>query len=36
MELGAAQRDAREAEQRHVAHERRLLADVDRERVAAR
>ena len=36
MELEAAQRDAREAEQRHVAHERRLLADVDRERVAAR
>ena len=36
MELGAAQRDAREAEQRHVAHERRLLADVDRERVAGR
>ena len=36
MELGAAQRDAREAEQRHVAHERRLLADVDRERVAVR
>jgi hypothetical protein len=36
MELGAAQRDAKEAEQRHVAHERRLLADVDRERVAAR
>lgn len=36
MELGAAQRDAREAEQRQVAHERRLLADVDCERVAAR
>ena len=36
MELGAAQRDAREAEQRHVAHERRLLAEVDRERLAAR
>ncbi|RZL95797.1 MAG: hypothetical protein EOP82_01995 [Variovorax sp.] len=36
MELGAAHRDAREAEQRHVAHERRLLADVDRERVAVR
>ena len=36
MELGAAQRDAKEAEQRHIAHERRLLADVDRERVAAR
>ena len=36
MELGAAQRDAREAEQRHVAHERRLLADVDRERVASK
>ncbi|MDN8618931.1 DNA-binding protein [Variovorax ginsengisoli] len=36
MEIGAAHRDAREAEQRHVAHERRLLADVDRERVAAR
>lgn len=36
MELSAAQRDAREAEQRHVAHERRLLADVDRERVVAR
>ena len=36
MELGTAHRDAREAEQRHVAHERRLLADVDRERVAAR
>ncbi|MGO4392883.1 DNA-binding protein, partial [Variovorax sp. M-6] len=36
MELGAAQRDAREAEQRHVAHERRLLADVDRERVTMR
>ncbi|KWT97687.1 MULTISPECIES: DNA-binding protein [unclassified Variovorax] len=35
MELGAAQRDAKEAEQRHVSHERRLLADVDRERVAA-
>ncbi|VTU42033.1 DNA-binding protein [Variovorax sp. RA8] len=36
MELGAVQRDAKEAEQRHVAHERRLLADIDRERVAAR
>ena len=36
MDLVAAQRDAREAEQRHVTHERRLLADVDRERVAAR
>ncbi|WP_232073615.1 hypothetical protein [Variovorax sp. RA8] len=36
IELAAAQRDAKEAEQRHVAHERRLLADVDRERVAAR
>jgi chromosome segregation ATPase len=36
MELGAAQRDAKEAEQRHVAHERRLLAEVDRERVMAR
>jgi hypothetical protein len=36
MELGAAQREAKEAEQRHVAHERRLLVDVDRERVAAR
>ncbi|MDM0078110.1 DNA-binding protein [Variovorax sp. J2P1-59] len=36
MDLGAAHRDAKEAEQRHVAHERRLLADVDRERVAAR
>lgn len=36
MDLSAAQRDAKEAEQRHVAHERRLLADVDRERVAAR
>ncbi|MGJ7512048.1 DNA-binding protein [Variovorax sp. GT1P44] len=36
MELGAAHRDAKEAEQRHVTHERRLLADVDRERVAAR
>lgn len=36
MELVVAHRDAKEAEQRHVAHERRLLADVDRERVAAR
>ena len=36
MKLGAAQRDAKEAEQRHVAHERRLLADIDRERVAGR
>ncbi|MGJ7512708.1 DNA-binding protein [Variovorax sp. GT1P44] len=36
IELEAAHRDAKEAEQRHVAHERRLLADVDRERVAAR
>lgn len=36
MELGAAQRDARDAEQRHVTHERRLLADLDRERMAAR
>jgi len=36
MELGAAQRDTKDAEQRHVAHERRLLADVDRERVAGR
>ncbi|MDM0066785.1 DNA-binding protein [Variovorax sp. J31P207] len=36
MDLVAAQRDGREAEQRHIAHERRLLADVDRERVAAR
>jgi len=36
MELGAAQRDAKDAEQRHVSHERRLLADVDRERVAGR
>lgn len=36
MELGAAHREAKEAEQRHIAHERRLLADIDRERVAAR
>ena len=36
MALGAAQRDAEEAEQRHVAHERRLLAYIDRERVAGR
>ena len=36
MELAAAHRDAKEAEERHVAHERRLLADVDRERVAIR
>jgi len=36
MELGAEHRDAKEAEQRHVAHERRLDADVDRERVDTR
>ncbi|MDM0003033.1 hypothetical protein QTI24_30920 [Variovorax sp. J22P240] len=36
MEFGAAHRDAKEAEQRHVAHERRLLSEIDRERVATR
>ena len=36
IELGAAHLDAKEVEQRHVTYERRLLADVDRERVAAR
>ncbi|WP_162590486.1 hypothetical protein [Variovorax sp. RA8] len=29
LELATAQRDAKEAEQRHIVHERRLLADVD-------
>jgi len=36
MELGASQRAADEAEERHLAHERRLLSEVDRERMAAR
>ena len=36
MALGAAQRDAKDAEQRHDARAGRLLADIDRERVAAR
>ncbi|KWT97664.1 MULTISPECIES: DNA-binding protein [unclassified Variovorax] len=36
MELAVARRDAREAEERHLAHERRLLSDIDRERMAAR
>ncbi len=34
MELGAKQRAADEAEERHLAHERRLLSEVDRERMA--
>lgn len=36
MDLALAQRDAREAQERHLAHERRLLSDVDRERMATR
>ncbi|RZL91188.1 MAG: DNA-binding protein, partial [Variovorax sp.] len=36
MELGAKQRAADEAEERHLAHERRLLSELDRERVATR
>jgi len=36
MELGASQRAADEAEERHLAHERRLLSEVDRERMATR
>ncbi|RZL89704.1 MAG: hypothetical protein EOP82_18530 [Variovorax sp.] len=36
MELGAMQRAADEAEARHLAHERRLLSELDRERVASR
>ena len=36
MELQAQQRAASEAEERHLAHERRLLSDIDRERMAAR
>jgi hypothetical protein len=34
MELSARQRAAGEAEERHLAHERRLLSEVDRERMA--
>ncbi|MDM0110470.1 hypothetical protein QTH97_36725, partial [Variovorax sp. J22R24] len=36
MELSAKQRAADEAEERHVAHERRLLHEIDRERAATR
>ncbi|MDM0066787.1 hypothetical protein [Variovorax sp. J31P207] len=36
MELGAPQRDTREAEERHLVHERRLLSEIDRERMASR
>jgi hypothetical protein len=36
MEIGAKQRAADEAEERHLAHERRLLSEIDRERVATR
>ncbi|RZL87185.1 MAG: hypothetical protein EOP82_27345 [Variovorax sp.] len=36
MELAAKQRVADEAEERHIAHERRLLSELDRERVAKR
>ncbi|MGO4395856.1 DNA-binding protein, partial [Variovorax sp. M-6] len=36
MELGAKQRAAEETEERHLAHERRLLSEVDRERMATR
>ncbi|MDM0015763.1 DNA-binding protein [Variovorax sp. J22P168] len=36
MELQAQQRAASEAEDRHLSHERRLLSDIDRERMAAR
>jgi hypothetical protein len=34
MELGARQRAAEEAEERHLAHERRMLSEIDRERMA--
>jgi chromosome segregation ATPase len=34
--IGARERTAKEAEERHLAQERRLLADVDRERQATR
>ena len=36
MDLAAKQRSFNEAEERHLAQERRMLADVDRERLAAR
>ncbi|MDM0002976.1 DNA-binding protein [Variovorax sp. J22P240] len=36
MELGAKQRAAEETEERHLAQERRLLSEVDRERMATR
>ena len=36
MELRSRQRLSEEAEERHIAHERRLLSEIDRERVAAR
>ena len=36
MDLAVAQRDARDAEERHLTHERRLLSEIDRERVATR
>jgi hypothetical protein len=34
MELGARQRASEEAEERHLAHERRMLSEIDRERMA--
>ena len=36
MELGAKQRAADEAEERHLAQDRRLLSEVDRERMGSR
>jgi acetyl-CoA C-acetyltransferase len=36
MELSAKQRAAEEAEERHLAHERRLLSEIDLERMATR
>ncbi len=36
MDLQAQQRAASEAEERNLAHERRLLSDIDRQRMAAR
>jgi Plasmid replication region DNA-binding N-term len=36
LDLAARERSAQEAEERHLAQERRLLSELDRERVAAR
>ena len=36
MQLGAKQRAANEAEERHLAQERRLLSEIDRERMVTR